>query len=167
MYRITILPIYRDTISFYGLLGLIVLLGYGCNSHKTSELYHKFPDKTWARFNLLSFEIPLQKIEQPYDVFLFARFASDFQYNSLDFNMIMNTSTGEERIHEYQMAVKSKAGRFKGECKNDSCEGIILLQKQLLLSKPGILKIEIENLNPRMVTEGVIGVGIRIEQSGK
>ena len=167
MYRINKLPKFRDSISFYGLLCLIVLLGYGCNTHKSIELYHNFPDKTWARFNLLSFEIPVENIKQPYDVFLFVRFSSDFQYNTLDFNMIMNTSTGEERIHEYLMEVKSKTGRFLGACKNDSCEGLILLQKQLLLSKPGILKIEIENLTPRMVTEGVIGVGVRIEPSGK
>jgi hypothetical protein len=42
-----------------------------------------------------------------------------------------------------------------------------LLKRQLYLSKAGILKIEIENLTPRLVTEGIIGVGIRLVDSGK
>ena len=95
------------------------------------------------------------------------RFSGDFKYEKLEFNMNMATSAGEERTHEYRMDVKSKAGIFLGEFKNDSCQISILLKKELKLSKPGILKIEIENLTPRLVTEGVLGAGIRMVQSGK
>ena len=125
------------------------------------------PDMAWARFNLLRFEIPVNEVEKSWDVFLFARFTPDFQYKTLDFNMILNTAAGEERIHEYQMPVKSAEGTFLFNCVGDSCEGTLLLKRQLYLSKAGILKIEIENLTPRLVTEGVIGVGIRLVESGK
>ena len=139
----------------------------GCRNTGTKELYHKFPDKNWERFNILSFEIPVDAVDKPYNVYLFARFSSEFKYEKLEFNMVMNTAAGEERISQYELAVKSKSGTFLGECKNDSCEGSILLKRELNLSKPGILKIEIENLTPRIVTEGVIGIGIRLVQSGK
>jgi gliding motility-associated lipoprotein GldH len=144
-----------------------MLLGNGCTRNNSYELYHKFPDKTWARFNLLSFEVPVKNIDKPYDVYLFARFTPDFQYSTLDFNMVMNTADGEERIHEYQMKIKSKSGTYLTECQKDSCESTILLKKQLNLTKPGILKIEIENLTPRMVTEGMVGVGVRLVPSVK
>lgn len=152
---------------FFMFLTLVILYGSGCSKSESKELYHKFPDKVWARFNYLSFEIPVNDVENPYNIYLFARFSRDFQYEKLDFNMDMNTSAGEERIHEYQMDVKSKSGSFLCECKNDSCEQTIMLKKELRLTKPGILKIEIENLTPRMRTEGVLGVGIRIVKSGK
>jgi gliding motility-associated lipoprotein GldH len=157
----------RNHVFGYTLICLILLLGHSCTNLNTKELYHPFPDKNWARFNLLSFEIPVENIEKPYDVYLFARFNTGFQYNTLDFNMIMNTSAGEERIHEYQMVIRSKSGRLLLDCKNDSCTGTILLKRELYLSKSGILKIEIENLTPRMLTEGVIGVGIKMVESGK
>jgi hypothetical protein len=152
---------------FLNLVLLAVLLsGTGCGKKEGAELYHSFPDKTWARFNLLSFEIPIESMERG-NVYLFARFAPGFLHESLDFNMIMTTPAGEERINEYQMAVKTKAGEFCIECTKDSCQGSILLKKEINLSKPGILKVEIENMIPRIATEGILGIGIRVVPSGK
>jgi gliding motility-associated lipoprotein GldH len=159
--------LFKKRAFFYSLLCLIVLWATCCNNHKINEIYHAFPDKRWPRFNFLSFEIPVKNIEKPYDIYLFVRFTPDFQYSTLDFNMIMNTPAGEERINEYQMKVKSKNGTYLIECKKDSCVGDILLKRELYFSRGGILKIEIENLIPRLVTEGIIGVGIRMVESGE
>jgi hypothetical protein len=115
---------------------------------------------------LLNFEIPIEK-GNTYDIYLFARFANDYPYETLDFNMVMNTSAGEERINEYQMEVKSKSGNFCIECSKDSCVGTILLKREINIARPGVLKIEIENLTPRILTEGILGVGIRWMPSGK
>jgi gliding motility-associated lipoprotein GldH len=149
------------------LTSLLLFCGTGCKKNETRELYHKFPDRNWARFNILSFEIPVTEIDKPYNVYLFACFSSEFKYEKLGFNMIMNTSAGEERIREYELGVRSTTGAFLGVCKNDSCQGTVLLQRELKLTKPGILKIEVENLTPRLVTEGILGVGIRLMKSGK
>jgi hypothetical protein len=146
--------------------GLAGFLGSGCGKGSVMELYHRFPDKTWARFNLLSFELPVKNAGS-YNIYLFATIDQGFQYETLDFNMIMNTSAGEERIREYQLKIKTTAGDFCIPCSKDSCRGEILLKRELNISKPGILKVEIENLTPHMRTEGVLGVGIRMEGSGK
>jgi gliding motility-associated lipoprotein GldH len=159
--RLNSLPVFLVVVSL-----LITALGTSCGKVKPRELYHRFDDKSWARFNLLSFEIPVEEITTC-NVYLFARFDPDFQYETLDFNMIMNTPAGEERTNEYQMEVRSKTGNLVIECSKDSCEGTILLKKELYLAKPGILKIEIENLTPRLQTEGVLGVGIRLVPAGK
>jgi gliding motility-associated lipoprotein GldH len=145
---------------------ILVLSFAGCGKKEGTELYHRFPDKAWARFNFLSFEIPVQQ-PKSVNIFLFARFDKGFQPDSLSFNMIMNTPSGEERIKAYTMDVKSASGQFEIACTNDSCQGEVLLKKELNLSKSGILKIEIENLMPRLATEGILGVGIRMEPSGK
>jgi len=155
-------------ITFYSILFAIVisLPGTGCGKKESTELFHRFPEKVWERFNILRFEIPVKNIDT-YNIYLLARFSPDFKYETLDFNMIMNTPAGEERIHEYQMQVRSKSGGFCMECAKDSCEGIILLKKEIKIAKPGILKIEIENLTPRLTTEGILGVGIRMVRTGK
>jgi gliding motility-associated lipoprotein GldH len=145
---------------------MVAFLISGCGNRESRELYHSFRDQAWARFNILSFEIPVNQARS-YNLYLFARFTPEFQYETLDFNMILNTPAGEERIHEYQMEVKSKSGSFSIECYKDSCQGTILLKREINIAKPGILKIEIENLTPRLSTEGVLGVGIRLVPSGK
>ena len=148
-------------------LGIMIFIATGCQKPVSTELYHKFPDQNWARFNLLSFEIPVKNMEKPYDVILFARFTPQFAYEKLGFNMVMNTPDGEERINQYDMNVKTKSGTFLGESNKDSCQQTIILKKELHIAKPGILKIELENLTPRLSTEGILGVGIRMVQSAK
>ncbi len=148
------------------LLFVVAVAIQGCHKSETQELYHKFPGSAWERFNLLSFEVPVKKAAA-YDIYLFARFTPEFQYETLDFNMVMNTPSGEERIHEYQLEVKSKSGDFSIECSKDSCQGMILLKREINIGKPGILKIEIENLTPHLSTTGIKGVGIRLKPSGK
>jgi gliding motility-associated lipoprotein GldH len=145
---------------------IIMLLLSACGKKEETELYHRFPEKTWTRFNLLSFEVPVQK-PQSVNIYLFARFEPGFDQDTLGFNMIMNTPSGEERIKEYILEVKTPDGKFKTACGSDFCQGELLLKKGLNLSKTGILKIEIENLTPRMNTEGILGVGIRMEPSEK
>ena len=148
-------------------LCLVFFCGSGCRKKESLELYHKFPDKIWARFNILSFEIPVKQVDKPYNIYLFTRFTKEFSHEQLEFNMVMNTAAGEERIYAYAMKVKSASGAFLQAFEGDSCTGTILLKHDLKLARPGILKIEIENLTPRLTTEGVMGVGIRMEQSGK
>lgn len=158
---------FMNGISRVILLFLVIsFLVTGCGKKESQELYHRFPGNAWARFNLLSFEMPV-RTAGTYNIYLFAGFDPGFQYETLDFNMIMDTPAGEERIKEYQMEVKSKSGNFTIACGKDSCQGVMMLKKEILLAKPGILKIEIENLTPRLTTEGVRGVGIRLVPSGK
>jgi gliding motility-associated lipoprotein GldH len=138
----------------------------GCSREKPTELYHKFPENHWERYNILSFEIPVEKVNKPVDILLFARFTPEFIYETLDFNMILK-SAGEERINEYQMKVKSRGGMFLGKMNQDTSEVVLALKRQFNPGKPGIVIIEIENLTPRLTTEGINGVGIRMVPSGK
>jgi hypothetical protein len=107
--------------------------------------------------------VPIEKTEKPYDISFFASCSKDFEYEELDFNMVMTTPSGEERIKEYQLRVKDKSGKFLGEFSGDSCVLFVSLKNGLTISKKGILKIEIENLIPRMETPGLFGVGIRLK----
>jgi gliding motility-associated lipoprotein GldH len=138
-----------------------------CNPGKSYEVYHKFEKNLWPRFDILKFEIPINEADKSYDVLLFARLSPQFPYESLSFNMVMNTPSGEERINAYDMKVKSKTGNFVIGCNEGVCEGTLLLKKELSIKRPGKLIIELENLIPRMQVEGISGIGIRVVESGK
>ena len=110
------------------------------------------------------FEIPVEVQRKSYDVSLFIRHTKQYEFDDLNFNMLMTTPSGEERIKEYKMHIKKKDGGFFGQCNNDSCEVTISLKKQLTLTK-GILSIEIENLVPRLEVKGLLSIGIRLRPS--
>jgi gliding motility-associated lipoprotein GldH len=139
----------------------VLFIVSGCSDNNDIVIYKKFPDQTWSRFDILHFGIPVSIPENNYDVFLFVHHTKEFEFDNLDFNMIMATPSGEERIKEYQMDIRRKDGLFIGQCNKDSCEVSIALKKDLKLTK-GILNLEIENLVPRLQTKGLLGIGIRL-----
>jgi gliding motility-associated lipoprotein GldH len=153
----------RSTI--YAILILTVL--YSCSGDKSVKLYHKFSDNQWQRFNFLRFEFPVEEAGKTYDIIMLTTFSATYQYENLDFNMNLKSPAGEERIMEYQMKVKSKDGEFLNEIRGDSCQVSMTLKRQLKIGKQGILKIEIENLIPRMTTEGIQGISVIMVPSGE
>ena len=144
-----------------------VLFSYNaCNKEKDYVLYHSFENQSWYRFNKLQFEIPLENSGRACDIYFFVRHKTDYEFDDLDFNMIMTTSSGEERIKEYHFIIKDRTGNFTGRCEKDTCIASIPLKKGIRFTKKGILKIEIENLVPRLETRGILGAGIRLHPHG-
>jgi len=141
---------------------LLLFVCFGCTDNNDVMVYQKFKDQTWSRFDLLHLNIPVKAAEKNYDVFLFIHHTAEYEFDNLDFNMIMTTPSGEERIKEYHMDIRRKDGGFIGQCSKDSCEVSIALKKGLKLTK-GILTLEIENLVPRMQIKGLLGLGIRLQ----
>ncbi len=142
----------------------VILITIGCREDNPNEIYYPFQNESWERFNILSFELQVEKADKPYEIVFFARHNQDFPYNSLDFNMVMNTPSGEERIKEYRLKVKNHAGKFLGSCEDEICETTVKLKKEIYINKSGLLIIDLENLTPRMKTPGLLGVGIRLEK---
>jgi gliding motility-associated lipoprotein GldH len=152
-------------ILIYGLF--ILFLFSGCKKNNEIIRYHKFNDRTWNRFEKLRFDIPIMDIDKRYDVYFFANHTKDYEFDNLEFNMIMTTPSGEERIKEYKFLLKNKTGGFTGNCSRDSCTASIALKKGLRMGEKGILRIEIETLVPRLQVNALLGVGIRLVPSGQ
>ena len=146
---------------------LIFLILSGCKKNNEILSYHKFKDQTWNRFEKIRFDIPILETDKRYDVFFFANHTRDYEFDNLEFNMIMTTPSGEERIREYLFLLKNKTGGFTGTCSGDSCTASITLKKGLWMEKKGMLRIEIETLVPRLQIHGLLGAGIRMVPSGK
>lgn len=141
-------------------LAFILFFISACTMDKPETQRICFPSGSWQRYNILKFQLPVVESEKSHDIIFELRFRKSFAYDELPFNMVLNTPSGEERIKEYQMQIRDKNGIIAGTLNGDTCTTRIFLKKNLYCSKKGVLKIEIENLNPRMETEGVFSAGI-------
>lgn len=74
----------------------------------------------------------------------------------------MNTPSGEERINQYNFVIRNKFGGFTGTCIQDTCEAIIPIKRGIIFSQKGILKLDVENLVPRLEVKDLFGVGIKL-----
>jgi gliding motility-associated lipoprotein GldH len=150
-----------NKITLAGLL-LIGLLA-SCMHPKPVEQYVSFPDSTWYRFNKINFEVPVTTPGNKANIVFFTRCTRDFEYRVLDFNAIINNPSGEERIREFHLRARDVEGKFMGPVTGDSCYLEVVIAKNIRLTEKGTLKIELENLIPRVETRGLLGVGIRVD----
>jgi gliding motility-associated lipoprotein GldH len=149
------------------LIILLLVIMTGCASRPTSDVYFTFRDNTWYRFNKLDFLVPVEKTDDLMDVVMYVRHNDDFPFRSLDFHMIMNTPSGEERIKEYHLILRDTTGKLTGTPEEKHYVSTMVLKRELRFMKTGTLEIELENLIPRMKTPGLIGIGIRLEKSSE
>jgi len=131
-----------------------------CSSEKPYKIYYPFKNQSWNRFNILRFEIPIHQDKKTYNIYFSLHVNQQFEFDDLNFNVVMNTPSGEERIKKYKLKLRSQSGTLLGQCQSDSCSNQILLKKDLFISSAGTLLVEIENLTPRVETRGVIGVAV-------
>ncbi len=142
---------------------IILLLTASCNHNKKEAIFfHKFEKKSWYRYDHLTFNIPIQEVNMPYTLYFFAKHGKNYEFDNLDFGIIMNTPSGEERINQYNFVIRNKFGGFTGTCIQDTCEAIIPIKRGIIFSQKGILKLDVENLVPRLEVKDLFGVGIKL-----
>jgi len=147
------------------LLFMSMLLVFSCSTNSpVFERYNKFSNNTWDRFNQVIFNIPLQKTENDYDIFLVIKPSKDFTYNALPVYVIMDTPSGEERMKDVTVHMK-EGNKFVGEVEGQPVVIKTLLWKALRISDKGNCRISIENMIPKIQTIGISEIGIMVEKS--
>jgi len=97
---------------------IILLLTASCNHNKKEAIFfHKFEKKSWYRYDHLTFNIPIQEVNMPYTLYFFAKHGKNYEFDNLDFGIIMNTPSGEERINQYNFVIRNKFGGSNGSVK--------------------------------------------------
>ncbi|MCD6113555.1 MAG: hypothetical protein J7J86_09875 [Bacteroidales bacterium] len=135
---------------------LFCIILFSCSSKPEFEKHISFKNNSWYRFKKLNFEIPVNKLNRDYDLFFTIKYNSDLTVNRLPLHVIIDTPSGEERIMEYKLKLLDKNDKPLGEKQNNFWTVELKLREDFSFHKKGICKIEIENLNPKIETSGII-----------
>jgi gliding motility-associated lipoprotein GldH len=128
------------------------------------EKYLKMKNSTWDRFDQKLFEIPIEDPAKNIDINFVVRITTKLSYDELPFYIILTTPAGEERIREIKIPVREN-GKMIGELKGNVYETRIELWKEINISEKGNCKISIENMIPKIQTEGIDEIGIVVTKS--
>lgn len=136
----------------------------GCYSDRQQLIMHSFPNNTWHRFTKLDFEYSIKNLKKTYDLNVIIHLTEDFQYNSIPIHFIFTSPSGEERIWEQTLVVKS-GGSFLGKKKGRVYEIIIPLRTKHRFMEQGIHKLNIEQFIPKYDTHGVVAFGTELRRN--
>ena len=128
------------------------------------EKYLKMKNSTWDRFDQKLFEIPIEDPAKNIDINLVVRVTTKLAYDELPFYIILTTPAGEERIREIKIPVREN-DKMIGELKGNVYETRIELWKDINIAQKGNCKISIENMIPKIQTEGIDEIGIVVTNS--
>lgn len=144
------------------LLSWILLAG--CASKPAYFETYKFENGIWNRFKFLNYEFQISKPENSYNLSAIITFNEFTNIEMLPVNVVMTLPGGEERIKDYNLFLKDRDGVFKGEKKEGNYELKVVLRENFQFPEKGLVKIEIENLNPKIETPGILSFGIMVEK---
>ncbi len=131
---------------------------------------HTFENNRWHRFDKLYFDLPVADSIGEYDINVEFVVDESFLYKKNPCHFIMNLPNGEERIKTVQMGFKDNndkllRGSFDEKTKLSTVK--ITLWKQMIFTKKGNVKIEVESLIPKWETFGIHSFSMMIEQTNK
>ncbi|MEI8046227.1 MAG: hypothetical protein WCI92_02510 [Bacteroidota bacterium] len=135
-----------------------------CNRGPVYEKYLKMKDSTWDRFSMKLYEIPIEEAGKSYDITLSVRTLAQFQYDDLPVYVILTTPSGEERMREVTVPIREN-GTMIGVPKEKVYETSVILWKNINIADKGKCKISIENIIPKIQTEGVDALGIVVTKA--
>ena len=146
---------------------LSILASISCSTQgPIFEKYKKFDNSSWDRFNKIIFNVPITEPNADYDITFVFKPNKEFSYGSMPVYVIMDTPSGEERMNDVKLTVKSE-GKFVGATEGQPIVIKSVLWKSLNIAAKGNLKISFENMVPKIQTSGINEIGIIVEKSAK
>ena len=124
----------------------------------------KMKNYTWDRFDQKLFEIPIEDTTLSYDITMKVSNTAQFQYDELPVYVILRTPSGEERMREITVPVRNN-GKMIGVPTGNLFETSKILWRNISIAEIGNCKISIENMIPKIQTEGIDGIGIVVTES--
>ena len=154
----------KETKGIIAVLVLIIIAG--CSGDKVVfEEYKKFENLSWNRFNIATFEVPIEDLQTGYDIYLTIRHIPEFTLESLPINFTYTMPTGDMRSTDKELRFVDNEGNKKSNCLGDLCDIEILLRKNLRFQESGLLTVEIENKFTKLELPGIMEVGLIVRKS--
>lgn len=148
----------------YSILGLAILL-FSCTEDRYYEDNQDFEDRIWNMEEIAGFEFEIDSIEVPYQIKLNVRNTMDYSYRNLYIKYELSDSThlmGDKLLNIDLFAPKS--GKPYGERQSDIYAHQLMLQDSLYFPEKGKYRIELKQYMREKKLEGIVSVGVRIEQ---
>lgn len=145
------------------LFSFILLLG-SCGQKTVFKDYHRFDNISWDRFDILNFNVDVQKDEK-LDFDLLLRHHTNYPYDYLDVNITFYTPSGASMSRDYHFKLKNKDGSWKSDGLGDFWDIELPIRNEMLFSESGICKVRIENKMTKINTPGIIEVGLKAQIS--
>lgn len=141
---------------------LLVFFICSCSGSRKFEQVQNFEDGIWHRFDVLSFELPVNTTTEEYTLQAIIRHTSHLEHDRIPLHFIMTYPSGEERIWEQTLVIRNREGINQGVLKDGVFEIEVPVRTRLSFLETGNCNISVEQIIPKYNTRGIISFGLRL-----
>jgi gliding motility-associated lipoprotein GldH len=123
---------------------LLCLLFVSCNRNVVYSKYEKLPEEGWATENKLSYEVDIEDIAPPHNVFLTVRHADAYPYSNLFVFLTTTYPNGKTTVDTLECVLANKKGEWQGDGAGDLWDNKIPLKQNVKFPMPGKYKFTFE-----------------------
>jgi gliding motility-associated lipoprotein GldH len=146
------------------LVSILAIFSISCDKGPVFEKYLELTNSTWDRFDIKQIEIPVNEVAAGYDITMIVRCTEQFQSDKIPLYVILTSPKGEESVREISIPVREN-GKLIAEPKESKAKSRLILWKNFSMADKGTYKITIENLIPKIQTEGISEIGIVVTKA--
>lgn len=143
-------------------LSLVISVLLSCSGQREFEKVHVFPDATWNRFEILSFDFDVKKAGGEYNMQAILRYTDDLEHNRIPVHFILTFPTGEDRIWEQTISLRDRDGNNLGSYQGGFYEIRVPVRSRMMLREAGIYNITAEKIIHKYNTPGLVSFGLRM-----
>jgi gliding motility-associated lipoprotein GldH len=146
----------------------LVLLSLVFTSCDKAKVYEKYLDNeriTWNRFDVKTFQVPIEDASSTYDFYVVIRHADAFPLDFLHMKFIINTPSGESRTIDQKVMLKNKDGKWLGDGMGDLWDVTYLFRNDLKITEPGTCTVEISSAMSQADLPGIMQVGLIVRKT--
>jgi gliding motility-associated lipoprotein GldH len=147
------------------LLLIIPFLILSCGRGKIFEEHKKIDNMTWDRFEVIDFDIPIEKTGVPYDLIFAMRHHTDIPFDEVEINFTMWTPGGETRSRDYTIRIRDREGNLVGDGLGALWDIRVPMKEGYAFSEEGVCKVEIANRMHKLKTVGIMEIGFIVRES--
>lgn len=150
--------------AYYSIIFSVFLL-FSCTEERYFENNHDFKDRIWNLKETAEFQFGIDSIAIPYQIKLNVRNTMDYSFRNLyiKYQLLDSSTILEDKLLNIDL-FEAKSGKPYGERQSDIYSHQLILQDSVHFPASGEYTIDLRQYMRENDLEGMVSVGIRIEQ---
>ncbi len=149
------------------LLFLLSSLASACGSDYLFEETYPLEETGWAYTDTLDFNFSIEDTSRVYNLYLDVEHSTQYAYQNLYTKIYTRFPSGERLDKIVSLELADKTGAWQGDCSREKCRFLAPIQMNAFFNETGKYTITLEQYMRESPTEGIQGVGFKLEDTGK
>jgi len=122
------------------------------------------PNLEWLQKDMREFKVPIENISQPYQMSLTFRYATGYQFRTVNVQVTEITPAGGEKVNEYTLTVRNENGEYIGEPGYDIWDSEHVVETNKTYTETGTYTYRITHIMPQDPLNFAMEIGMILDE---